>query len=96
MQKALFFTVALFDCSFRNTELLIQSLRMHQSSLKRDENGTGQGSNSKAHIEFLECHSVADEWWRAPVVDNERNRLLEFENPQNLVIDQLALQELSL
>ena len=29
-------------------------------------------------------------------MDNERKRQFEFENPQNLVIDQLALQELSL
>ena len=96
MQKALFFAVALFDCSCRNTELLIQSLRTDWSSLKRDENSTGQGSNSKVHIKFVKCHSGADEWWRAPVVDNERKRQFEFENPQNLVIDQLALQESSL
>ena len=44
---------------------------MDQSSLKRD---TGQGSTSKAHIEFLECHGGADEWWQAPVVGNERDR----------------------
>ena len=96
MQKALFFAVALFDCSVRNIELLIQSLHVDWSLFKRYENSTCQGSNSKAHIKFLKCHGGADEWWRGPEMDNERNRLLEFENPQNLVIDQLALQELSL
>ena len=44
MQKASFYAAVLFDCSFRDTELLIQSLRVDRSSLKRD---TGQGSNSK-------------------------------------------------
>ena len=71
MQKASFFVAALFDSLFRDTELLIQSLRVDQSSLKRD---TGQGSNSKANIEFLECHGGVDEWWQAPAVGNERDR----------------------
>ena len=87
MQKPLFFAVVLFDCSFRNTELLIQSLCMDRSLLKQDKNSTGQGSNLKAHIKFLKCHGGADKWWQGPEVDNERNRLFEFENPQNLVID---------
>ena len=32
----------------------IQSLRVNRNSLKWHKNSTGQGSNSKAHNEFLE------------------------------------------
>ena len=56
MQKALFFTAALIVWFFVPTYrfAIIQSLHIDQSSLKWDENSTGQGSNSKAHINFFE------------------------------------------
>ena len=51
MKKASFFVAVLFDCSFRDTELLIQSLRVDRSSLKQD---TGQGSNFKFQATEIE------------------------------------------
>ena len=58
MQKASFFTAVLLDCSFRHTKLLIQSLHVDWSSLKQDENSTGQDSNLKAHTDFFEFFAI--------------------------------------
>jgi len=42
--------------------------------MKQDENSTGQGSNSKAHIKFFAWHSGTDEWSWTPMEDDKCDR----------------------